>query len=312
MSGFLLTKRNTQLQIISMAYQTKIAVFGVIFFWASAFVGIRIGLQDYSPEGLALLRYLVASACMAVLYYRLPKRDISRFADRFALFLLGAIGIGFYNLMLNYGESSVSSGMASFIISQSPIITAIFALFFLGEKLTALRAFGFIVSVFGVACIVWGETKGFYWNKDFIYILIAALAGSAYSIFQKPFVQKFHAIEVTAYVIWGGTVFLAFYFPELKQDVETASLKTTLTIFYLGVFPAAVGYIGWSYILSNIPVARAASFLYFMPFLATFLGWVCLQEVPAWVSAIGALFAIFGVYLVNHSYQSKKMAVAAE
>lgn len=42
--------------------------------WASAFAGIRAGLQDYSPAHLTLLRFLVASSVMLVyaLLVRMP------------------------------------------------------------------------------------------------------------------------------------------------------------------------------------------------------------------------------------------------
>src|SRR5436190_11936201 len=102
-------------------------ILSTIFLWASAFVGIRQGLHYYSPEGLALLRYLIASFCMAIIYYRLPNRVYMPLMDRIKLLLIGIVAIGIYNLSLNYGELVVPSGTASFIVSQSPIITAILA-----------------------------------------------------------------------------------------------------------------------------------------------------------------------------------------
>lgn len=287
-----------------MTFKAKFALITAIFLWASAFVGIRAGLHGYSPAGLALLRYLIASACMALIYYRLPKRNKIGSSDAVLLLSLGAVGIGIYNLALNYGELAISSGMASFIISQSPVITAILALFFLGERLTILRVIGFLVSVTGVALIALGERGGFQWDPSISYILVATLTSGFYSVLQKPFLKKYHAIEVTTYIIWGGTLFLAFYFPELNRDLASASLQSTLTIVYLGIFPATLGYLAWAYVLAEVPASRAGSFLYFMPFLATLLGWFCLGEVPVLISIIGGLLAIFGVWLVNHSYRT--------
>lgn len=294
----------------SMHNKTKIALVVTIFLWASAFVGIRAGLQGYSPEGLALLRYIIASICMGIVYYRLPSRTTMRLRDVCAMLVVGAVGIGIYNITLNYGELSISSGMASFIISQSPIITAVFAICFLGERINMSRALGFIVSVSGVVLIAVGEKGGFKWDMSLSYILIAALAGGAYSVLQKPFLKRYHAIQVTTYIIWGGTLFLAFYFPKLHHDLAHASLASTLTVVYLGVFPAAIGYVAWSYALSEIPASRAVSFFYFMPFLSTILGWICLGEVPALLSIAGALLAIVGIWLVNQSYRKPRLATA--
>lgn len=286
-----------------MSFKTKCALLVSISLWASAFVGIRAGLTSYSPEGLALLRYLIASVFMAIVYFRLPARNRMRIKDVIGLMAIGVIGIGIYNLTLNYGEKAISSGMASFITSQSPIITAIIAILFLGEKFSWQRMFGFLVSVLGITLIAYGEIGDFKLTTDITYILLATVSGSCYSILQKPFLKKYHVVEATTYVIWGGTLFLAFYSPHLRWDIAHAPITTTLTIAYLGIFPAAVGYLCWSYVLSQIPLSRAVSFLYFMPFVATFMGWYLLGEVPVWISIAGGSIAIAGVWLVNQSYR---------
>lgn len=287
-----------------MFQKTKIAVLTSIFLWASAFVGIRAGLQDYSPEGLALLRFIVASVCMGIVYFRLPERSAIRWRDAFAMMCLGMLGIGVYNITLNYGELSVSSGVASFIISQSPIIAALIAIPFLGERLTSMRLLGFTVSVLGVALIMMGQQgEELNWDIGVVYVLIAACAGSIFSVLQKPFLKRYHAIEATTYAMWGGTLFLAINTPKLLHDLPQASLSSTLTVIYLGIFPAAVGYIAWSYALKALPASRVMSFLYFIPFLATLLGWLLLGEVPTLLSMTGGLIAIAGVWFVNHSYR---------
>ncbi|MBX3708818.1 MAG: DMT family transporter [Gammaproteobacteria bacterium] len=286
-----------------MTKKTKSAIAITIVLWASGFVGIRVGLRGYSPEGLALLRYLIASICMAIIYFRLPKRSSMRLLDMAALMCVGAIGIGLYNLTLNYGELSISSGIASFITSQAPIITTVLAVCFLGESISTPQILGLMVSVMGVALITFSEKGGLKWDTGVFYILIATLAAGLFSVLQKPFLKKYHAIEATTYIIWGATLFLSLYIPKLQHDLMFAPLKTTIIVLYLGIFPAAIAYVAWSYVLAKMPASQAVSFLYFMPFVATLLGWLCLGEVPVMMSLVGGLLAIIGVWLVNQSYR---------
>lgn len=284
-----------------MSRNIKIAMLLSIFLWSSAFVGIRAGLQTYSPEGLALLRYIVASFCMGAAYYWLPNRNRIKPLDQCLLMALGVMGIGLYNIGLNYVELTITSGTASFIISQVPIVTAVLALLFLGERLTWIRMLGFAVSISGIALMTLSQRGGLslHWSSGLMYMMMVVLASSFYGILQKPFLKKYHAIETTTYIIWGGTLFLCFYFPALQHDLTHASLKATLLVIYLGVFPAAIGYLAWSYVLSTMSASRAASFLYFIPFVTLLIGWLWLGEVPAMMSLIGGTIALGGVWLVN-------------
>src|SRR5688500_12644360 len=85
-----------------------------IVFWASAFAGIRVGLESFSPTSLALLRYLVASLVLLIIAI-IRRRPLPQLRDMPAIALLGFLGFSAYNVALNIGEIAVSAGVASFI-----------------------------------------------------------------------------------------------------------------------------------------------------------------------------------------------------
>jgi len=286
----------------SISMKAKIALAIAMVLWASAFVGIRAGLQSYSPGALALFRFAIASVCMYLIYMRMPNRNKIKFTDILWMLGLGAVVIAIYHIALNYGEISIPSGTASFIISQTPVITTLLAIVFLRERLTIFGMLGMIVSIFGVMLIMVGSNTDFKFQIENFYILIAAVAGSLYSILQKPFLKKYHAIEVTAYIIWGATLPLLMYLPELTRQISQATATATFATVYLGIFPAAIAYVAWSYALSEMPASRASNFMYFMPILSTMLGWVLLSEMPLWISLVGGLVALLGLWVVNQSY----------
>lgn len=282
--------------------KTRAALATAIILWASAFVGIRIALESYSPGCLALFRFLIASICMGLIYYYRPKREKFERKDFYLLLIFGALGLGCYNVFLNYAEISVSAGVTSFVISQSPLITMFCAILFLRESFNGIALLGTLISIGGVALITLGQHNELKFDSGMVFLLLATLVNGLYSVFQKYFLAKYHAVDVTVYIIWGGTLALMIYTPNLIGEIKAASLSATLSIIYLGIFPAAIAYLAWGYALSTIPVSKCVSFLYFMPVIATLLGWLCLGEIPGWLSLMGGVIALFGVWIANKAF----------
>lgn len=281
--------------------KTRIILLIAIILWASAFAGIRAGLQGYTPGALALLRFIVASICMLIMYIMIPKKNPMSLRDGVLLLLIGMLGLGIYNITLNYGEIEVPSGIASFIISLSPLVTVVVAIFFLKETVSINMIVGMLISVLGVFFIMLGKTHHFHLQIGFYYVFIAMLVGGIYSVMQKPFLTKYHAIQVTSYIIWGATILLSIYTSEMLSNIKTASLHATVSVIYLGIFPATGGYVAWSYALKEMPASKAVNYLYLMPIIATVIGYIWLNEVPNFLALIGGLVALLGVWIVSHS-----------
>lgn len=281
-------------------WKTGAAIAVTLLLWASAFVGIRAGLKGYAPAELALLRYLVASAVLGVYALatgiRWPaRRDWGRIA------LLGLLGFTVYNLALNTGATRVTAAAASFVGNTVPVFSALAAVFFLGERLRPRAWAGIFVSFLGAAVIAAGEGGGLRLEPAVLLVLVAALAQCSYFILQKPLLARLSALECTTAALWVGTLFLLPALPSLLRRLPHAPMQATLAAAYLGVFPAAVGYVAWAYVLARLPVARTTSFLYLVPPLATLIGWVWLSELPSWLSLVGGCIGILGVVLVNRS-----------
>lgn len=280
-----------------LSFKTKIMIAFSIIVWASALVGIRAGLEEFTPGALALLRYLIASFCMLLVYlFYVKNNEITR-RDSVLLLLVGAIGIGLYNYALNSGEQMIPSGPAGFIISQSPLITMLCSVVFLKERIHKYAVLGVGLSMVGVMLIAVGESQHLSWQAGFFYILLATLASGLYSTLQKPFLGKYSIVATTSYVIWGGTLTLLIFTPDLYHDLSGVSWHALGIAAYLGVFPAAVGYLAWSHVLSKMPASLAANFLYLMPIVTTILAWLYLGEFPTLISLAGGLLALTGVWV---------------
>lgn len=290
--------------------RTIFALAFTLVVWASAFAGIRAGLRAYAPANLAILRFLTASAVLAVYagleHFRRPAlRDVP------GLILSGAIGITFYNLALNYGETRVTAGAASMLISSTPIWTALAARFFLHEKLSVTGWLGIGVSFAGISLIANGESGGLRLSPQSLIILAAAVTSAIYMILQKRYLARYSALEFTAYSIWFGTAMMLPFGSGLLSTVRAAPVAATLAVAYLGIFPGALAYVAWAYVLSHGAAGRTSTLLYVIPVFAIGIGWLWLGEVPRLPTFVGGAIALTGVCLVNAWGKPRTISTAA-
>jgi len=275
-----------------------LALITTVLTWGSAFAAIRVSLRAFDPGPLALLRLIFAAAAL-VLYGLIVRMRLPALRDLPWIFLLGFVGYGFYYSALNYGEVTVISGVASLLIATTPIFAALLAMLFLHEHLHITGWIGVVIAFAGVALIVAGQQKGFGVSRDALFILVAAMSAAVYFVMQRPLLKRYSSLELTTYAMCAGMLMTLIFLPGLIVKGHTASLKMWGVAAYLGVFPAALGYVLWNYAMSRLPVSRVSSFLYLVPVVGMSIGWGVLGEVPTRLSLCGAPVAVLGVYLVN-------------
>lgn len=299
---------------LSIKTKTSLALIINMLLWPSSLIAIRIGLESFDAGALALLRYLTASLCMLLVFLKFGSHQKPSLRELGRIFLSGVVGFAIYNIVLNQGEVTVDPGTASFILTQIPVAIVVLAIIFLQERLSYYGWLGIVISIVGVGLIAVGKSATAHsvkMNIGIVYLLIAVLCHATYSIMNKPFLRKFNPIEFTTYAMWGGTLALLFYAPALYHEIFHASWKAILAGIYNGIFPAAIGYLMWSYAMNHLPASKVGSTLYTQPLIAIILSWLVLSEIPVMLSLVGGAMALLGAILVNYSYKTKTTPIPA-
>lgn len=273
-----------------------VAVATTLVLWASAFVGIRHLVDDFSPGALSLGRLLVGALALTpvALLAGVPRPSAAQWRS---IVIIGVLWFGVYNLALNAGERRVDAGTASMLIQLSPVLIAVLAAAFLGERFTGRLIAGLALAFAGVAVIgLSGHGEGT--GGDLVGVLLVLLSASVYAvsvILQKPLVAALPAAHITWLACTIGAVTCLPWAGELVRQVGEAPASSTLWLVYLGIFPTAIAFTTYAFALKHMSASSLGVTTYLVPPITIVLGLLLLDETPPAVAYLGGAMALLGV-----------------
>lgn len=278
--------------------------------WAGAFVAITLAARELSPAPFALARLGSAALVLLIAWplMRTERVRLPRWQDFPGLAFMALLGFPVYHTALNAGQRIVEPGVASLLIATLPIFATIVAQFALREKLAARGWLGIAIGFIGVGLLVVGGNGGFHVEPNALLVLFAAFSGAGFMVTQRHFTRRYSGFALTIWGIWLGALMLTPFAPQLVIELAAASTDTWLAVGYLGVFPTALAYVTWAYVLKMLPAARATSLLFFVPPMAFLFAWLVIGTRPGWLDVISGLIIISGVAIVQRAPKRKPAA----
>jgi len=282
----------------------------VILCWAYSPIGVHLGLHSYSPGQLALLRFLIASLFMAgvalVLGIGRPRwRDVPW------LLVLGFFGVFLHHTALNYGQQWVTAAASSVLAQSAPLFSVLIAFLVLKERVSVWRWVCVSLGLVGVGVVICGDRGIGEIDPRGVLILLAALSWSVYFALQKHYAYRYSPLTMACYMVWAGTLMLCVNLPGLPAAVLRAPLTENLAVLVLGIFPSALAYLAWGYVLKHVEVSRASVAMYLIPPVAMLMAATLLgEQVTAWV-VLGALIVLASVAAISLEGR-RRLVVQAE
>jgi drug/metabolite transporter (DMT)-like permease len=281
------------------------AVACTLLFWASAFVAIRHLGDDFSAGALSLGRLLVGAVCLAVMALSRGVPRPSR-RDWVSIVIIGVLWFGVYNVALNQGERSVDAGTAAMLIQVSPVLIALLAAVFLGERFTVHLAVGLALAFGGVALISVSTSSGS--DSDVVGVLLCLVSAVAYSIsliLQKPLVGRLAAVHVTWLACTIGAISCLPFAGQLVSEAQDAPASSLWWLVYLGVFPTAIAFTTYAFALRSMTASSLGVTTYLVPPITIVLGLIFLAEAPPTMAYAGGVLALVGVAVARRKPRPK-------
>lgn len=280
----------------------------VLLFWAGAYVAISVAVRELSPAPFALAR-VGGAALVLLLFLPLvrgaslslpPRRDLP------ALALMATLAFPIYHVAINTGQQTVSAGVTSVLIATLPIFATIIARFTLGERPTLRAWLGILIAFGGVTLLATGRDGDFHLDSGALLILLSAMSGAGFMVLQRQLTKRYTGLQLTVWGMWIGTLMLTPFAPGLFMEIRSASNATLLAVAYIAVLPTALAYLLWTYVLKELPAARATSLLYIVPPITFTLAWLLIGDVPGPMDIVSSAIVLGGVTLAQRA--SRKQA----
>ena len=270
----------------------------VVGCWAYSPTGIHIGLQAYDPGHLALLRFLLASLFMAVIA-GFKGIQLPRLQDLPLLLALGFFAVSLHHVVLNIGQQSVSAGASSVLAQSTPLFSTLLARFLFKDRVSVWRWGCVLTGFVGVVIVVSGDRGLGSIDAHGLLILLAAVSWSVYFALQKHHARRYDGLTLVCYTVWSGTLLLLIYLPGLADSVASAPLRVQWAVLALGVFPSALAYLAWAFVLKHVDLSRATMTLYLIPPTAMGIASVGLGERPTLLVLVGSAVVLISVLALN-------------
>jgi drug/metabolite transporter (DMT)-like permease len=275
-----------------------LVIASVILCWAYSPIGVHIGLHSYSPGQLALLRFLIASVFMAgvALVMGIGRPHLRNLPW---LLVLGFFGVFAHHSSLNYGQQFVTAAASSVLAQSASLFSVLIAFFCLQERVSAWRWGCVLLGLAGVLVVIRGDRGVVDIDLRGLSILLAALSWSVYFAIQKHYAQRYSPLTMACYMVWAGTLMLLVNLPGLPAAVMQAPLRENLAVLMLGIFPSALAYLAWGYVLKYVDVSRASVAMYLIPPVAMAMAAMLLGEQICAQVLLGAVIVLASVAAIS-------------
>ncbi len=290
-----------------------IALFCVAFFWGTTFLGIRIAIETIPPFFVAGIRNLLSGTLILLYLFYRGKIEMMTKTQLFRALILAIMMIVLANGLTTFAEKYISSGLASLISTLSPFFVLVLNLSLGNEKLSLKTTLGIVLGMCGIFLIYQNSLSDLLnpeYRLGIFAILTAVLMWAIGTVITKKGLRNpaNMLLSVSVQMIMAGFILLAIQYVQSPTiNFETFSIRSSFAVLYLAVFGSVVGYVAYSYLISQLPSTKVSVLSYVNVVVALFLGWLVLDEVVTDKMIYATFIIISGVVIVNYKKPSKNI-----
>jgi drug/metabolite transporter (DMT)-like permease len=269
--------------------------------WGWSFLLIKVIVEGAPPSFLAWGRIALG---MLVVFAFLRRAGQGLPARRYwgHLLVLGLTMSVLPFMLIGWGEQRIASALTAVVNACTPLFTAAFAAWLLGERLRRPQLAGLLVGFLGVA-VVAGVGGGDLAGSSLAGVLAVVLASAGYGFgfaYAHRFTEGLSALQLSLGQLLAGTLLLA---PVAAGDLAGGRVDLgplgLLCLLLLGALGTGYAYLLNYRTLQESGATVASLVTYLVPIVGVAAGVLVLGEPFSVRLVLGGLVVVLGVALVQ-------------
>jgi drug/metabolite transporter (DMT)-like permease len=293
------------------------ALIAVNAMWAFQFAGARIATQELGAVLVTLVPLAIATILVAP-FARLTHEIFERRKRRILLdvAILGTLGVLPAQLCVVLGVQRTLASNASVLALTVPVLTALSASAFLGERMTYLRWLSFGIAIAGVCMISSQDIRNAHlFQMEYVTGNVLVLASCAGSAFNNSYSRRVLShLSPSQLLVWTFVVAdLELLLVELATDRsgwrQLGHLAPSVwwSLVLIAVFSLGLSMLLYFAVIQGVEVMKAALSVYLLPLFGLLFSAVLLREGLTINLVAGGLLIFVSCFLVTVYEERQRM-----
>jgi drug/metabolite transporter (DMT)-like permease len=263
--------------------------------WGTGFLFGKIALTELAVPHMILYRLSLAACGFLPIIVARPAAI--RRGDWPIVLLAATVGVPLLFLIQFEGLARTTVSHAALMVGAAPILFAMAAAPFAGERRDARRWMLLVTSTIGALLIVLGTPPGHDGRGPSVagdlLVVVSLFAAVSWVLLCKRLLGRYPSSVVSSVVMILGTILLDVWVVMTSgAPPMRLSVRVWIALATQGLLATTTATLLWNWGVARVPAAEAGVFVNLEPVLGALLGGVVLGETLGWSGIAGGMLIV--------------------
>ncbi len=268
----------------------------LVGFWGTSFMFTAIAVKTVDPLSTVFYRLALGAVVLSLVVYARGDSLPLQWQVWAGFLIMSIAGNAMPFFLIAWGQQSVDSGVAGMIMAIMPLLTMVFAHYFVeGETLNRYKLIGFTLGITGVALLLGPVFEGggrAFWGG--LAIFTAATCYAVNTILIKRLPRYSPMVGACGVLIMAALVMFPFWLT-LKPETGGINQDSMFSVIWLGIGPTGIATIILFAVIERAGPTFLSTINYLIPVVAFACGAWLLSEPVSWMHFVALLTILGGI-----------------